>query len=446
MDQEWQAVSVFLSISGIICLVIGISSRASTELLKLGLDRKEALLSRKPVDQLIQELAEKIQETSQSLSQGKGYLSRLIEDISILTKKLEPIEYGIQPSVFGHMDNETFKSKITEESRAQLALIASGRAIIVPNSFNFFGSKKDGDKMIVAYGDLLLRALNSEFDTIRKKMRHKTREGATTKLYRVAGQLEKLGETVGCSISDKYIKLKDKELDVWWTHLDEKELSKQQRKQQQVLLREQAKSQKDDSEDLENEVFYKQSDLKKAQELAKQLSGIDADSAKLEIAKITEEIAEIEEKLSRSISQAQITRAGFIYVISNVGSFGIGVVKIGMTRRLEPILRVKELGDASVPFVFDVHTMAFVDDAPTIEKLLHQTFSDSRVNKHNLRKEFFSVSPEEVKRAMEDMGINSEWYFQAEAREFNESNQIRSAIDALNASTQSIVDSYPEVI
>ena len=146
------------------------------------------------------------------------------------------------------------------------------------------------------------------------------------------------------------------------------------------------------------------------------------------------------------MSQAQITRAGFIYVISNVGSFGIGVVKIGMTRRLEPILRVKELGDASVPFVFDVHTMAFVDDAPTIEKLLHQRFSDSRVNKHNLRKEFFRVSPDEVKTAMEDMGINSEWYFQAEAREFNESNQIRSAIDALEASTQSVVDSYPEVI
>lgn len=449
MDQEWQVVSVFLSISGIICLVMGISSRASTELLRLGLDRKEAFLSRKPVDQLIQELAEKIQETSQSLSQGEGYLSRLIEDISILTKKLQPIEYGIQPPVFGHMDNETFKSKIIEESKAQLALIASGRAITTPKGFNFFGSKEDGDKMIVAYGDLMLRALNSEFDTIRKKMRHKTREGATTKLYRVAGQLEKLGETVGCSISDKYIKLKDKELDVWWTHLDEKELSKQQRKQQQVLLREQVKSQKYDSEDLEDledEVFYKQSDLKKAQELAKQLSGIDAKSAKLEIAKITEEIAKIEEKLSRSISQAQITRAGFIYVISNVGSFGIGVVKIGMTRRLEPILRVKELGDASVPFVFDVHTMAFVDDAPNVEKLLHRKFSDSRVNKHNFRKEFFSVSPEEVKTAMEDMGINSEWYFQAEAREFNESNQIRSAIDALNTSTQSVVDSYPEVI
>ena len=446
MGQEWQAVSVFLSVAGIIFLAIGIRSRANTERLKSGLDRKEALLSRKPVGQLIQELTEKIQETSQSLSQGKGYLPRLIEDISILTKKLQSIEYGIQPPVFGHMDNETFKSKITEESKAQLALIASGRAITVPNSFEFFGSKKDGDKMVVAYGDLLLRALNSEFDTIRKKMRHKTREGATTKLYRVADQLEKLGETVGCSISDKYIKLKDKELDVWWTDLDEKELSKQQRKQQQVLLREQTKSQKDDSEDLEDEVFYKQSDLKKAQELAKQLSGIDADSAKLEIAKITEEIAEIEEKLSRSMSQAQITRAGFIYVISNVGSFGIGVVKIGMTRRLEPILRVKELGDASVPFVFDVHTMAFVDDAPTIEKLLHQRFSDSRVNKHNLRKEFFRVSPEEVKTAMEDMGINSEWYFQAEAREFNESNQIRSAIDALEASTQSVVDSYPEVI
>ena len=84
MGQEWQAVSAFLSISGIICLVIGISSRARTELLKAGLDRKEALLSRNPVNQLIQELAENIQEISQSLSQGKGYLSRLIEDISIL--------------------------------------------------------------------------------------------------------------------------------------------------------------------------------------------------------------------------------------------------------------------------------------------------------------------------------------------------------------------------
>ena len=141
MGQEWQAVSVFLSVAGIIFLAIGIRSRANTERLKSGLDRKEALLSRKPVGQLIQELTEKIQETSQSLSRGKGYLPRLIEDISILTKKLQSIEYGIQPPVFGYMDNETFKSKITEESKAQLALIASGRAITVPNSFISIPSK-----------------------------------------------------------------------------------------------------------------------------------------------------------------------------------------------------------------------------------------------------------------------------------------------------------------
>ena len=90
------------------------------------------------------------------------------------------------------------------------------------------------------------------------------------------------------------------------------------------------------------------------------------------------------------------TRAGYVYVISNIGSFGEDVYKIGMTRRLEPLDRVKELGDASVPFQFDVHAMIFSDDAPTLENALHKKFADKSVNKINMRKEFFKVSLDDI--------------------------------------------------
>ncbi|XQF93462.1 GIY-YIG nuclease family protein [Pseudoalteromonas espejiana] len=94
------------------------------------------------------------------------------------------------------------------------------------------------------------------------------------------------------------------------------------------------------------------------------------------IQKMKSEIAKLENKFQRATSQAQITKVGYIYVISNLGSFGEGVVKIGMTRRLEPMDRINELGDASVPFKFDVHTMAFVQNAPEIEKKLHRKFDE----------------------------------------------------------------------
>jgi hypothetical protein len=111
------------------------------------------------------------------------------------------------------------------------------------------------------------------------------------------------------------------------------------------------------------------------------------------------EITALEQNLSRSTSQAQITRAGYIYVISNVGSFGEGILKIGMTRRLEPLDRVHELGDASVPFRFDVHALGFVQDAPSLERKLHNKFSDRRVNTKNNRKEFIKVTPTEAEEA-----------------------------------------------
>ena len=153
------------------------------------------------------------------------------------------------------------------------------------------------------------------------------------------------------------------------------------------------------------------------------------------IAELQLKYEEAEAKNQRAISMAQQTRSGHVYIISNIGSFGEDVYKIGMTRRLEPLDRVRELGDASVPFSFDVHAMIYSDDAPSLENHLHKVFNEKQVNKINSRKEFFNVNLKEIKSVIEDMNINAHWTMFAEAKEYRESlaiEQERKAATSAN--------------
>ena len=135
-----------------------------------------------------------------------------------------------------------------------------------------------------------------------------------------------------------------------------------------------------------------------------------------------------EEKNQRAISMAQQTKSGNVYIISNIGSFGENVYKIGMTRRLEPLDRIRELGDASVPFEFDVHSMIYSENAPELERELHKKFLRLQVNKVNPRKEFFKVTLIDIKAAIDNMSINAKWTMTAEARHYRESLAIEEAI------------------
>lgn len=137
---------------------------------------------------------------------------------------------------------------------------------------------------------------------------------------------------------------------------------------------------------------------------------------------------EAEAKNHRAISMAQQTRSGHVYVISNIGSFGENIYKIGMTRRLDPIDRVRELGDASVPFSFDVHAMIYSDDAPSLENHLHKVFNDKQVNKINSRKEFFNVGIKDIKSTIQEMNIDAHWTMFAEAKEYRESLALNETI------------------
>ncbi|MGY8868912.1 MAG: DUF4041 domain-containing protein [Pseudomonadales bacterium] len=159
-------------------------------------------------------------------------------------------------------------------------------------------------------------------------------------------------------------------------------------------------------------------------------SASDEQRAKYEeqLADLEQRLQDAEERNQRALSMAQQTRRGHVYVISNVGSFGEHIYKVGMTRRLEPMDRVKELGDASVPFSFDVHAMIYNEDAPSLEKMLHKKFEHAQVNKMNPRKEFFKVSLAEIRDVVSDTVSEVHWTMTAEAAEYRESLALDKAM------------------
>lgn len=163
------------------------------------------------------------------------------------------------------------------------------------------------------------------------------------------------------------------------------------------------------------------------------------------LAELQERLIEAEIKNQRALSMAQQTKAGHVYVISNVGSFGEQVFKVGMTRRLEPYDRVRELGDASVPFPFDVHAMIWADDAPALENALHKKFLTAQVNKVNPRKEFFRISLADLKQAVEERGGKATWTLAAEANQYRETLAIEKSLAEQNQEARAWIRSQLDV-
>ena len=192
-------------------------------------------------------------------------------------------------------------------------------------------------------------------------------------------------------------------------------------------MREEAKAQKE-FERAQKDAAKEEAMLKKAMEKAQAMleKANDEQKAKYEaqLAELNEKLRVAEEKNQRALSMAQQTRHGNVYVISNIGSFGENVYKVGMTRRLNPLDRVRELGDASVPFAFDVHAIIESDDAPALEHALHQELAMMQVNKVNPRKEFFRASLSDIRALVEKHGLEASWTMAAEAAEYRETLAI----------------------
>ena len=206
--------------------------------------------------------------------------------------------------------------------------------------------------------------------------------------------------------------------------IDEQRRIREQMREEEKARREIEKALRDAAK--EEELLQKAMEKAKAQ--LEQANAEQRAAYEAQIAELERKYQEAEERNKRALSMAQQTKAGYVYIISNEGSFGQNIYKIGMTRRLEPLDRVHELSSASVPFAFDVHALIWSDDAPALENMLHKKFALSQVNKVNFRKEFFRLSLSEIRAELEKSGLNVKWTMTAEAREYRETLTIEKAI------------------
>lgn len=232
-------------------------------------------------------------------------------------------------------------------------------------------------------------------------------------------------------ISDDYLKSRLEELRWAVTAKLLKEQEREEQRQLREQIREEEKARREFEraiKDAAKEESTLRKALEKAQEQVAAATAAERATFEFKLAELQEQLKAAEDKNQRALSMAQQTRAGHVYVISNIGSFGEQVFKIGMTRRLEPLDRVRELGDASVPFEFDVHALIFSDNAPGLEKQLHRHFLREQVNKVNPRKEFFRIGLPAIRQELEALGVETQWTMSAKAREYRESLRIEEQI------------------
>lgn len=262
-------------------------------------------------------------------------------------------------------------------------------AITATANFTFNDSTVEGCKFVSDMSRIMLRAYNAEAENCVKTVKAGNLPAASQRLFKAADQIAKQGQMISLRVTDYYHRLRLTELELAADFHMKVQEEKDAERERCEELREQRKA--------EQELQAEKAKLEK--ELAHYRNALNAlessgDTAGAE--RLRDKLGDVQRALDDVDYRAANIRAGFVYVISNMGAFGINMVKIGMTRRLEPMDRVRELGDASVPFRFDVHALFFADDAVTVEIKLHQAFADRRVNKVNPRREFFYATPAEV--------------------------------------------------
>lgn len=306
-----------------------------------------------------------------------------------------------------------YKERLEELSRQIAALVKAGDAIEASHMFTFDNSLAKGRRMVADLSQLMLRAYNAEADNSIRSLRLGNVLTAKKRLEASRDSIARLGRMMEMRISDAFHQLRLAEIELTADWLMKKQEEKEAAREERERLREEARAAKElaaERDRLDKERAHLENALAKLAETG----GTDPD--------LYERLAAIEEAIALNDYRAANIRAGYVYVISNRGAFGHNVVKIGLTRRLEPTDRVTELGDASVPFRFDIHALFFSEDAVTLENELHAHFAERAVNLANPRKEFFFASPTEVRDVLyEKVGNLLEFTETAEATEYLQS-------------------------
>jgi hypothetical protein len=310
-----------------------------------------------------------------------------------------------------------YKAELNELSQQIKTMVRAGDAVLASDMFTFNNSLAKGRKMTAELSKLMLRAYNAEADNCVRALRAGNVLTAKNRLESSVTAIAKLGAMMEMRINPDYHQLRLRELELTADYLMKVQVEKEEAREERERLREERKA--------EQELAAERARLNKEREhYLNALQALKDSDDQTAIADLNDRLHEIDEAIERNDYRTANIRAGYVYVISNRGALGPNIVKIGLTRRLEPMDRVRELGDASVPFPFDVHAMFFADDAVTVEADLHRAFADRRVNLINQRREFFFATPAEVRTVLlEQVGNLLEFAEEPDATQYLQSKK-----------------------
>lgn len=389
-----------------------------------------------------EEQAKKAIEKSQSeITQFKSELDKLYQEIQ--SKKEEIIElderillqeFGMYSPIYDFANSEMYKDRLDAVRTEQKNMILYKTAATCSQTWTINGSEAQGRVMTNQNIKQILRCFNDECDMLISKVKFNNIAAFIEKIRKSYDALNKMNSKNAISISYEYLSLKIDELQLAYEYAVKKQEEKEEQKRIREQMREEAKLQKEIEEarrDIEKEQKHYSNALLKLNKQLESCDEIEKEILLIKKQEVESHLSELDVAI-KDIDYCEANKkAGYVYIISNIGSFGENIYKIGMTRRLDPMERVDELGDASVPFKFDVHAMIFSDDAPRLEAALHRAFENKKVNMINNRREFFKVSLDEIEEVIKnnyDKTVEFERTPQAE--QYRESIRILESINA----------------
>ncbi|MFS2029629.1 MULTISPECIES: DUF4041 domain-containing protein [unclassified Curtobacterium] len=395
----------------------------------------EEAVERRKSEEAVTSAEDRVREAVRQVADAKAAQERLNADISVRRAELVDLDAAVELQEVGLFDFDNPAASSTELAAKLEALryriknaVRDKRAVTTAPRFTFNSSEAQGRKFMTDMAKVLLRAYNAEAENAVKATRAGNLHVAQTRLSRAAEQIAKSGTMIDLRIEPSYHRMRLEEIALAKEHLRTVQAEKERERERRADLREQQRA----AAELQAEHDRLE---KERQHYLSTLAALQANGDTEGAARVRARLEDVDRAITDVDYRAANVRAGYVYVISNVGAFGERMVKIGMTRRLKPMDRVIELGDASVPFRFDVHALFFADDAVGVETMLHQAFAKQRVNKVNLRREFFYVTPSEVLDALKSHSVEVVEYTVEPAAE-----EFRTSELAVDAFTPALVE------
>lgn len=356
-------------------------------------------------------------------SVGRERYIKFKTDLDTLEETLELRSYGVYPTHFNFDTSEKLLLAL-EALRLRLTkMIKDKAAAVCETKWTINGDAAEGRKQTQHYIKIMLRAFNGECATFVSNVRWNNASTMENRIRRSYEKINELGRTHNISIVQEYLDLKIDELRLCYEYREKIHEEKEELRRIRELEKEEERSIKE-MEAARQEAEKEEARYLKALSIAQgelnQKFGAEREALQLKIEELKKNLENVKDLKERAISMAQITKAGHIYIISNIGSFGNNVYKIGMTRRLDPSDRVRELGGASVPFEFDIHGLIYSNNAPELENKFHRRFKNQRINWISGRKEFFQVTLDELCEYARELGCEIDVVKVPEAKSYRE--------------------------